>query len=629
MKKNFFKTLLTKDLEHLAAVLMATIIICLYLTGCSAKARRENMDKTIDKILSEKQIEATGKKSPFSIERPSDILRRRLLKGQNLPISSPASLGAEDLEKIKHWPEKDYPREIITGKNDDINDVNDTVVISLLQSLEIGAHNSPEYQTQKENIFQTALDLELAGNEFSNSFFAQIQNLTSTDTTGDRTVSGNVVSGDVGVSRKFMNGAEISSSLGLDLANLLSLGGASSVGLAGDASISVPLLRGSGAYIVTEPLIQADRNVIYAFWDFEQYKKRFAVNVATDYLSVLQQMDRINNTESDYRSRIASSKWSKRLAEAGRIKQIEVDQAIQNELAARQRWIAAILAYKTQLDKFKISIGLPPDANLILDPNELHKLVEPSKKLINQIYKEYNADPNDPNNLIGVIEPEYENGGPMEIPEPNAITLAFSNRYDLRTVQGQVYDAQRKVVVAADRLRAELTFLGTAQIGSRRQSVSSATLPNANFVADRGFYSSLVTLNLPIERTVETVAYRNSFILLQQAVRKVQNAEDGIKLEIRNSLRNLVVARENMYIQSQAVAVAQKRVKSVSMFLDAGRAQIRDLVDAQDALLLSQNELTDAVVQYRIEELNIQRNMGVLQIDENGLWKEYIPGDKI
>jgi outer membrane protein TolC len=81
-----------------------------------------------------------------------------------------------------------------------------------------------------------------------------------------------------------------------------------------------------------------------------------------------------------------------------------------------------------------------------------------------------------------------------------------------------------------------------------------------------------------------------------------------------------------MGIQAKSVYVAQKRVKSVNMFLDAGRAQTRDLLEAQDALLSAQNSLTAAVVNYRIAELNIQRDMGVLQVDEKGLWQEYLPG---
>jgi len=607
---------------------LTTIVVINSLIGCSADKRREEIDKKAEKILADKQFEATGKKSPFSIERPSDILRKRLLKGQNLPISGKASLGAENLDKIEHWPEKNYPAPVISGKTADINDVNNAVVISLLQALEIGAYNSFDYQTRKENIFRSALDLELERNEFRNIFFAQIQNLTSTDTTGNRTVSGNVLSPSAGVNRRFMNGTEVASSIGIDLAKLLTADKESSYGLFTDMSITIPLMRGSGRHIVTEPLVQADRNVIYAFWDFEQFKKDFAVNVATNYLSVLQQLDVIKNNIADYQSRIASAKRSRILADAGRIQEIEVDQAVQNELSSRQRWIRSFQSYNEQLDNFKVFLGLPPDANLVLDPNELDKIVELYKKIIADTQAQSqseNLDANDANSFVQLIEPEYENKGRYEIEEVNAVRLAFFNRLDLRTVEGQVYDAQRKVTVAADALRAELTLFGSANIGSRRASVGSAANDNARFVTNEGLFQSLVTLDLPIERTAEAVAYRDSYINLQQSVRDVQSLEDSIKLDIRNALRSLLESRENMYIQVKAVEVAQKRVRSVNLFLEAGRAQIRDLTEAQDALLLTQNNLTSAIVQYRIAELEIQRDMGVLEIDENGLWKEFVP----
>jgi outer membrane protein TolC len=59
------------------------------------------------------------------------------------------------------------------------------------------------------------------------------------------------------------------------------------------------------------------------------------------------------------------------------------------------------------------------------------------------------------------------------------------------------------------------------------------------------------------------------------------------------------------------------------MFLEAGRAQTRDLLEAQDDLLSAQNLLTASVIDYRIAELEIQRDMAVLQVDEKGLWHEY------
>ena len=584
------------------------------------------------KIISEKQLQATGKTSPFSIERPSDILRRRLLEGQNLQTSGPASLGSDKLKKIKHWPEKNYPAATTGGNVAEINEVNKPLKISLVQALQIGARNSFEYQNQKETVFQSALSLDLERNTFRNIFVAQVQNLLSTDTRGERAVSGTVTSGSLGVTRKFQSGAEVSSSLAIDFANLLTGGGASSMGLIGDASISIPLLRGSGSHIVAEPLTQAERNVVYAIWEFEKFKKQFAVDTASNYLAVLQQLDSIKNSEADYRSRIVSAKRSRRLADAGRMQEIEVDQAVQNELSARQRWIAATQSYKQGLDSFKTFLGLPPDAFIELDPNELELLTSPTKQIITQINDEAkkpqaDIETTEANALIELTEPDYKNAGPYEIQESNAVQLAFNNRFDLKVADGKVYDAQRKVVVAADALGAELTLLGKAEsIGSSR-NISSATSPDTRFKINEGIFSSLITLNLPIERTAESINYRNSLISLEQAVRNVQVLEDSIKTDIRNTLRDLLEARESMYIQAQAVVVANKQVKSVNMLLEAGRVELRYLLEAQDALLSAQNALTAAVVKYRIAELAIQRDMGVLEIDEKGLWKEYYSGE--
>jgi outer membrane protein TolC len=616
-------------------------LLCLFLaaftlqTGCNSPQKfRKNLNETADNIIKEKQLQAVGKTSKFSIEKPSDILRRRLLLDQNLPVSGRASFGSDRLEKIEHWPEKDFPA--VSSDQNDSNNVSSVITISLLDALQIGAKNSPEYQSQKEDVFSSALDLELERKAFRNTFIAQIKNLTSTDTTGNRTKNENIASGNVGVSRKFSSGAEISSAIAIDLANLLNMGGASSTGIAGEGSISIPLLRGSGKHIVMEDVTQAERNTVYAIWNFETYKKQFAVETAGKYLSVLQQIDAIKNSEADYKSRIVSSRWSRKLADKGRLKEIEVDQAVQNELSSRQRWISAIQTYKKQLDAFKTFIGLPPDANIALSPAELETLTSPTKVIISEIAAEANQpDANTTQNysldiaLIQLLEPDYKNAGPMEITEANAIQLAFDNRLDLKVSDGRVYDAQRAVVVAADALGAELTFLGSAKIGARRNTAGSATSSNTHFVANRGVYSSLLTLDLGLERTAESVAYRKSYIELEKSIRDVQVLEDNIKTEIRNTLRDLLEARENMYIQAKAVYVAEKRVRSVTMFLTKGRTEIRNLLEAQDALLSAQNQLTAAVVNYRIAELTMQQYMGVLQIDENGLWQEYLPGGKL
>ena len=99
--------------------------------------------------------------------------------------------------------------------------------------------------------------------------------------------------------------------------------------------------------------------------------------------------------------------------------------------------------------------------------------------------------------------------------------------------------------------------------------------------------------------------------------------EDQIKLQIRDSLRSLLESRESFHIQSLAVELALRRVASTTLFLEAGRAEIRDVLEAQEALVSARDALTAAIINYRVAELDLQRDMGVLVINDNGLWTEY------
>ncbi len=584
---------------------------------------RLQADKVVKTIIQEKTSQSLGQSQELNIERPSDILRRRLLLEQDLVYATGASLGSDQLNPVEHWPESNCPPQTEPLIDTALPlEKNKPLKLSLMQVLEIGARNSFDYQTQKEDVFRAALALDLERNEFRNIFVGQVESLISSDTTGHRAESGTLNSGQLDVSRKFDSGLELSSTLAIDLANLMTADGLSSLGIAGDATVSIPLLRGSGKHIVTEPLNQAERNVVYAIYGFEHFKKTFAVDIAAEYLKVLKLLDEVKNGEENYRSLISSSRRSRRLADAGKMREIEVDQAHQNELRARERWIRAKESYKKSLDSFKTLLGLPPDAVIELEREELEKLITPTSKIMEQIAQQEqlqgNTETPPADAPIQLAEPNRSNAGPLEMAEP----LALDNRLDFQVVAGKVYDAQRAVVVAADALGAELTFLGSAELGSRR-TVTQADLDNANFRADKAKYSAVLTLDLPFERTEERNIYRNSFINLERAVRAVQVSENKIKLAVLNELRDLLQARESLYIQAKAVYVAQKRVKSVNLFLEAGRAQMRDLLEAQESLLSAQNGLTAAVVDYRIAELQLQRDIGLLKVDEKGLWQEF------
>ena len=591
------------------------------ISGCSPEHYRAKADKVASNIVTQKQKEALGRTEPLSLERPSDILRRRLLDEQNLLYSSDASLGTDKLKPIPHWPEKDYPPASSSADANIPVEPNKPLKLSLIDVLQIGAHNSSDYQSRKEDIFRAALDLDLQRNNFRNIFRAQAESRLTTDTTGDETVSNLETNGTTGVTRKLENGIDLGTTLAIDLANLLTQGGTSRLGLTADATVSIPLLRGAGRHIVTEPLTQAERNVLYQIWNFERYKQTFSVGIAREYFTVLRQMDTVVNAEKNYRSAVASARWSRRRGDAGRIREIEVDQAVQRELSARNSWISAQQQLKSRLDSFKNTIGLPTDARIELDPNDLEQLRGRATKILEQIRftprgeAAGTAPPADTS--VELVAASYEDAGPFEINEPVAVKLALENRLDLQATVGAVYDAQRQVVVKADALGAGLNLGGSANFSDNDD--------DGSIHFEGGRYAALLSLDLPIERTAERNAYRKSLMDLERATRSVQTLDDQIKLAIRNELRTLLESRESLKIQAQSVVVAEKRVRSSTLFLEAGRVEIRNLLEAQDALLSAQNQLTAAVVNYRIAELELQRDMGLLKVNEKGLWQEFSP----
>ena len=614
---------------------IATVLLLVCVsTGCYKPSDyRSQADDAATKIIQAKQQEALGRSEPFTIEQPADTLRRRILVASGLPYSSEASLGTDQLPPVKHWPEKDYPEPYQESECPVAPwNAQQPLQLTLMEALQVAARNNRDYQTQKEEVFQAALDLDLERDDFRNTFAGALESVYSSDLSSDPNVGGfeNTVQGSI--SRQLKSGALLTGRIAVDLVNLLTLDQASAFGIFADATISIPLLRGSGKHIVTEPLTQAERNVIYAIHNFERYKRSLAVDVASGYLSVLRQLDQVKNAENNYRNLLAATREATLLAQADERSSIQVDQAKQNELRARDRWISAQQSYARQLDSFKITLGLPPDANIELDKAELQRLADLSEKTLavsvpeeissQSLLSEESIPPADA--PIELVPPTRQGGGPLELEPSEAVKLALENRLDLRTALGRVHDAQRAVVVAADDLRAELTLAASGQMGESR-SIGSVDSPNAQLRPEKGYYTAGLLLDLPLERTSERNTYRESLISLERAVRSVQELEDEVKLSVRNDLRNLLQARESIKIQAQAVKVAERRVNSTNMFLAAGReyVQIRDVLEAEESLVSAQNDLTSALVNYRVSELELQLDMDVLEVSEKGLWREY------
>ncbi|MDY0397493.1 MAG: TolC family protein [Desulfuromonas thiophila] len=544
------------------------------LAGCaSPPAQLQQADQVAHALVHQQQQQALGQVADFQLSPLRRALRQRLLLQQGWPAAAPAV-----------DPDNAAPAEAADGP----------LLLSLPLALEIAAGYSRDYQLQKEQLFQTALALDLEQERFRTSWRGLLGSLWSQERGQSPTLEGLHHSGDLALTRQLRQGASLAMGLALDLVQLLSGDRLVSRGLVADASISVPLLRGAGQAVVTEPLQQAERDLLYGLWSFDRYRRSFAVAVASSYLQVLERNNQVRTAYDNYQRLIDSRRRARRLADAGRLPEVQVDQALQDELRARSRWVQARQNSLDALDRFKLQLGLPTDAQLALDDAELARLQQ---------------------SLAAALTDRADDGAA----EQALLRLALRQRRDLLVARGQVEDARRGIGVAEDALRAELTLLGQAQAGESR-SLGQAGQDDARLRPARGQYSALLQLDLALERTAERNALRNRWIELQQAVRAVEALEDNVKYEVRSAWRRLHEARETITIEQQAVRVARRRVASTSLFLRAGRIQMRDALEAEDALVAANNALVAAQVQYAIARMQLQRDLDVLEPDTAGQW---------
>ena len=602
------------------ACLLSFLCGLVFLLSCrSTHDWRVQADEQAEKLLSSYQESVSGKSEEIQVESPGDSLRRRLLLEQGLHYQDPASLGIRDLPENEAWQPEQH---LLDADENAAPQPESGLRFSLVEALQVAAYNSREFQSRKDNLYRTALNLDLETERFRNTFAGMMQSEISTSGAGDNRVTGINTPGRLSLTRKFRSGVEFGSAISLNLVKMLTGEKASFWGLSGDASVAIPLLRGAGEFVAAESLTQAERNLLYAVRDFEQYKRSFVVRVAQSYLNVLQSAQRVLNQEANYKRVVSSTRRSRRMADAGRLPEYQFDQAVQDELNARDRWISSCQSHESSLDSFKVMLGLPADAIIELPTDELAKIEsEFAGMLAGESPIDYSGKVPPADAPVELKKPDAAVTGKYEIDAEKAVKLALSRRLDLQTLADKVNDAQRKVRIAADALRAELTLGGSAAIGQSR-GLSNADPGNASINAREGRYSGLLTLDLPLERSAERNNYRQSLLELENAVRNYQGEEDNIKQTVRANLRALLEYRESLIIQSLAVKLANRRVASTDLLLQAGRAEIRDLLEAQGALLSAENSLTAAVVGYRMRELELQSNLGVLSVNVQGEWQE-------
>jgi outer membrane protein TolC len=401
------------------------------------------------------------------------------------------------------------------------------------------------------------------------------------DGTADETAQGSV-GGDLSVSRLAASGARILGGFVSNFFRVFTSGGGWDTSSLLSLSITQPLMEGFGSLVTMEPLTQAERNVVYAIRNFERFRRRFAVDVVAEYLAVIESRNSLQNAEANLQSLEQNTRRSEELAKAGRTPQFEVDQSKQRELSARNNVITSRTRLEAQLDRFKISLGLPIECTLNLAEDALDNARE-----------------------LGIVE--------LALSEEKAIELAMRQRFDLRNSIEQIEDAERQVEVAKDALRIGLDLSAAISVDNEDDKKPF------KFDWDNYEWEVGLTLDLPLNRVDQRNNYRRALIGLVAERRAHDRFIDSIKQGVRSQLRNVNQALRSYRIEENAVKLAEQRVDSTRLLIDAGRATTRDFLDAEQSLLSAKNNLTSRLVDYFEANLELLRELEMLDVGKEGL----------
>jgi len=377
----------------------------------------------------------------------------------------------------------------------------------------------------------------------------------------------------IGVQQLLATGATVMTDLTigyLDVRTGTLSGGSSSLF---QTAVVQPLLRGSARIVVMETLTQAQQNMLYSVRDFNHFRKTFCVSVVSDYYRVTELAQRAVIAEENVRTLEQLVSKMEDLLALGRLTRFELEEAKQDILKARQDHFEKQKLYAETLDLFKVRLNIPPQIELKLGPQDWLMLSE-------SLFTD------------------------SDWTEEKAVEVALAQRLDLANALDQIIDKQRKVKIAEDALGADLALVGYVAPDTGRNSESHYEL---------GLQGSL-----PLDRVTEANAYKRATIALIAQERHHEQLSHTVVSEVRKSWRDMIEAQNRYDLLKNARELARKRLENTTQLLHYGRANTRDVLDAQEDLYGAEDDFASVLADFATAQMNFLRDTETLWIQPDG-----------
>lgn len=222
---------------------------------------------------------------------------------------------------------------------------------------------------------------------------------------------------------------------------------------------------------------------------------------------------------------------------------------------------------------------------------------------------------------------------PIELTAVQALAIASRFRLDWMNARAALVDTWRLITFNANALRGDLNIVVEGDIANVGDNPFDLSGKN-------GSLSMGVQFDPPLTRLAERNVYRQSLIEYSQARRSYYRYVDRVYQGLRNTLRTIELNEVNFELRRAAVMVAISQVDITQLRLQEpprpgvevqfSVTTARDLVTSLSDLLNVQNDFLSVWVNYEVQRLNLEFDLGLMQLDGRGLRVEQeIPFDAI
>ena len=219
--------------------------------------------------------------------------------------------------------------------------------------------------------------------------------------------------------------------------------------------------------------------------------------------------------------------------------------------------------------------------------------------------------------LIGVNK--FRVPGSEETPSiEEVVRIGLENRLDLMNTRAEVMDARRQLEIEANTLEGTLNLRVEGGMGTNPGSAAPF-----DFRRDQSQLNFGLDITTPLDRVQQRNSYAEALVTYQRARRDYMEFEDDVKTAIRSSWRQLEVSEQRLEIDRQQIRQAALQYdNSAQEASRGGQTNALNLLQSLGSLLDAQNSLINDWIQYELNRLNIYRDMGIMEIDPNGVWND-------